>query len=290
MRSGRTRVEGVDLYYEVRGDGGSPVLLIPGANGDGDSYAAVADLLCDEFTVITYDRRANARSVAAGPINFEMSQQARDVAAVLDAAHQTGAAIVGSSSGGAIALAFALAFPHATRALIIHEPPLARLHPKSRRWQRFFAGVYQTSLWLGPAIGGIRFIVGIRVPVRRLVAAHRQAVRYAQDHPIPGPIQPRVSAADGIRVLLSHELLPVTNFLPDLDELRARQTLTVVAVSEMALEKSTWLAVITRVLSDRLACQLSVAPGHHGSYEDVPDEWAAWLRTTLRNVQPPGSA
>ena len=205
------------------------------------------------------------------------------------AAHQTGAAIVGSSSGGAIALAFALAFPHATRALIIHEPPLARLHPKSRRWQRFFAGVYQTSLWLGPAIGGIRFIVGIRVPVR-LVAAHRQAVRYAQNHPIPGPIQPRVAASVGIQVLLNHELLPVTNFLPDLDELRARQTLTVVAVSEMALEKSTWLAVITRVLSDRLACQLSVAPGHHGSYEDVPDEWAAWLArpfaTCNHQVQP----
>lgn len=191
MRSGRTRVEGVDLDYEIRGDGGSPVLLIPGANGDGDSYAAVADLL---------------------------------------------------------------------------------------------------SLWLGPAIGGIRFIVGIRVPVRRLVAAHRQAVRYAQDHPVPGPIQPRVSAGEGIQVLVNHELLPVTNFLPDLAELRARQTSTVVAVSAMAVEKSTWLAVITRVLSDRLACRLSVAPGHHGSYEDIPDEWAAWLRTTLPSVQPPGSA
>ena len=53
--------EGDDLYYEVRGQG-QPQLLIAGANGNADRYAAVADILADEYKVITYDRRANARS------------------------------------------------------------------------------------------------------------------------------------------------------------------------------------------------------------------------------------
>src|SRR3954447_14877381 len=52
---------GTELYYETRGDG-PPVLLIMGATGDGGHFDALADLLADEFTVISYDRRGNGRS------------------------------------------------------------------------------------------------------------------------------------------------------------------------------------------------------------------------------------
>jgi pimeloyl-ACP methyl ester carboxylesterase len=74
--SGRATTEGDELYYEVRGQG-QPFLMISAGGGDGDSYAAVADLLCDEYKVITYDRRANARSTMNDPQNFEISQQSR---------------------------------------------------------------------------------------------------------------------------------------------------------------------------------------------------------------------
>jgi hypothetical protein len=49
-----TTANGVDLYYEVRGSG-PPVLLIMGSTGDGGHFDALADLLADEFTVITYE-------------------------------------------------------------------------------------------------------------------------------------------------------------------------------------------------------------------------------------------
>ena len=52
---------GADLYHEVRGSG-PPVLLIMGFTGDGGHFETLADLLADEFTVITYDRRGNGRS------------------------------------------------------------------------------------------------------------------------------------------------------------------------------------------------------------------------------------
>src|SRR4051794_32796984 len=51
-------VNGTELYHEVRGTG-PPVLLIMGATGDGGYFDKLADLLADEFTVITYDRRGN---------------------------------------------------------------------------------------------------------------------------------------------------------------------------------------------------------------------------------------
>ncbi len=107
MRAGRVTTEGDDLYYEVRGQGQRgekpPVVMIPGAGGDADRYTLVAEILADEYKVITYDRRANCRSTINDPQNFEISQQSRDVVAVLGAAGETSAFVFGNSSGAVIA-------------------------------------------------------------------------------------------------------------------------------------------------------------------------------------------
>jgi hypothetical protein len=41
-----------ELYYEMRGQG-QPLPMIPAAGGDGEYYAATADILSDENKVIT---------------------------------------------------------------------------------------------------------------------------------------------------------------------------------------------------------------------------------------------
>jgi pimeloyl-ACP methyl ester carboxylesterase len=108
MRSGRVTTEGDELYYEVHAEG-LPLLLIPGGGGDGGSYSLIADILSDQFKVITYDRRANARSTMNFPQNFEISQQSRDAVAVLRAVGETSAFVFGNSSGAIIALDMASA-------------------------------------------------------------------------------------------------------------------------------------------------------------------------------------
>jgi pimeloyl-ACP methyl ester carboxylesterase len=50
-----------ELYYEVRGDG-PPLLLMMDASGYGGVFGRFAELLADEFTVVTYDRRGNGQS------------------------------------------------------------------------------------------------------------------------------------------------------------------------------------------------------------------------------------
>ena len=61
-------VNGAELYHEVRGSG-PPVLLIMGATGDGGHFDTLADLLADEFTLITYDRcRPGGRCALPPPI------------------------------------------------------------------------------------------------------------------------------------------------------------------------------------------------------------------------------
>jgi pimeloyl-ACP methyl ester carboxylesterase len=158
----RVFAEGDDLYYEVRGKG-PPLLMIPGGGGDGSSYAAIADILAGEFKVITFDRRGNARSTLHDPQNFEIGQQSRDAVAVLRAAGETSAFVLGNSSGAVIALDMAKTQPQAVRAIVAHEPPLARLHPHARKWQRFFAGVYYTSFRYGATLAMARFAFGIGV-------------------------------------------------------------------------------------------------------------------------------
>ena len=73
---------------------GPPVLLIMGATGDGGHFDAFADLLADEFTVVSYDRRGNGRSpVPAGWQTTSPEEQADDAAALLEAL-ETGPAAV----------------------------------------------------------------------------------------------------------------------------------------------------------------------------------------------------
>ena len=52
---------GAQLSYELRG-AGVPLLLIMGASGCGGVFNRFADVLAEECTVVTYDRRGNGRS------------------------------------------------------------------------------------------------------------------------------------------------------------------------------------------------------------------------------------
>lgn len=68
VRSGLGRVNGTNLYQEVRGTGPG-LLCISGAFGDAGYWPSVADQLSDRFTVVSYDRRGNSRSAPAPPVS-----------------------------------------------------------------------------------------------------------------------------------------------------------------------------------------------------------------------------
>jgi len=278
VQSGRVTTEGDDLYYEVRGQG-PPLLLIPPAGGDGWLYASIAELLADTYKVITYDRRANARSTGHAPQNFEISQQSRDAVAVLRAVGEPSAFVVGNSSGAVIALDMAKTQPQAVRAVVAHEPPVARLHPQAKKWQRFFARVYLTALRFGSTLAALRFILGIQVPVRRLIAANREVNRHRQrsgEH--------YISAKDAIDVLLKQELLGVTNYLPDAELIKQNGVRVFMAVGEWAKRRQTWFAQTTYILAEQFGCELVTFPGHHAAFMDMPMEWAATLRRVLHKA------
>src|SRR5262249_7646069 len=137
MNTGRVETEGDELFYEVRGQG-QPLLMIPGGGGDAVFFSFVADILPDEYKVITYDRRGNSRTTRRDPKNFEISKQSRDAVAVLQSVGETAAFVFGNSGGAVIALDLAKTQPQAIKAAVVHEPPVVRVLPDGERWHRFF--------------------------------------------------------------------------------------------------------------------------------------------------------
>ena len=114
-------VNGATLYYEVRGEG-PPFLMIPGTPGYSGHYVPVAELLADEFTVVTYDRRGTTRSPSPhGWVGTSVREQADDAAALLESLELAPAAAFGLSSGGAILIDLVLRRPELLTGAVFHE-------------------------------------------------------------------------------------------------------------------------------------------------------------------------
>lgn len=279
---GRTATEGDELYFEVRGEG-VPLLMIAPAGGDGDYYHPLADMLCDVYKVITYDRRANARSTMNYPHSFDISQQSRDAVAVLRAAGESSAVVFGNSSGGTIALDMAKAQPQAVRAVIAHEPPVTAVLPNARKWKRFFAKCYLSSFRWGAAWGAFKFMAGAQINLLNIAKAQKKAGQYAKETRAWEDM-PHISVRDGLEYLMKQELLPVTNYMPDIEKIKQNNVKLFIGVGQWAFERKTWSAQASQLLAEKLACPLLVFPGGHGGYMEEPGLWSAIFKEILHKI------
>ena len=100
-----TSADGTRIAYDRDGDGPA-VILVGGAmqfrGFDPTTVEMAHQLAAHGFTVINHDRRGRGES--AGATEFSLAREIEDLAALIDGAGGT-AALYGSSSGGAIALA-----------------------------------------------------------------------------------------------------------------------------------------------------------------------------------------
>jgi pimeloyl-ACP methyl ester carboxylesterase len=268
LKTGCVTTEGDDIYYEVRGHD-QPLLMISGGGGDAGFFSLVADLLSDEYKVITYDRRGNSRSSRNEPQNFEISQQSRDAVAVLRAAGERSAFVFGNSGGAVIALDMAKTQPQAIRAAVVHEPPVLRVLPDSAKWRRFIAGLYQMSFRFGANIAMIRFALALGIPWRAFRSVPEDfATRNGKNH----------------EFFLKHEMLPFSNYKPDVATIKRNGVKLFMAAGNMTLDKQKFYGRTAPILADMLDCLMVVFPGHHLSYFDMAGEWSATLRDVLHRA------
>ena len=117
---------GIEWYCELRGSGPA-IVLIPSGEGDCGNFAAVAEALADEFTVLTFDTPGFSRS-AAPPESGAISalKLADQIAALVSSLSLAPAAFYGCSSGGIAALSLAADHPELVRNAIVHEAALVQ--------------------------------------------------------------------------------------------------------------------------------------------------------------------
>lgn len=111
-------VRNADLFYKERGSG-PPILLIHSTGTNADMWGSVFEKLATRNRVIAYDRRGFSRSQQQ-PVS-DLHQHAEDAATLLDHLNATPATLVGSGSGGIIALDVALHHPELVAAVVLCE-------------------------------------------------------------------------------------------------------------------------------------------------------------------------
>ena len=283
-RDGTVSTEGDDLYYKVRGKG-KPLLFIAPGGGNGDGYYSVAQILSDKYKVITYDRRANTRSTMNFPNKFDLRQQSRDAIAVLKAAGEETAIVIGNSSGAVIALDLATAYPEAIYAGVIHEAPIPSVLPgdEPKKWSEFFQSCYSHAERKGASAGAMKFYFGVELPAIRLMAATLKVLKYEKQEPPTCNVK-RITSKAASEFLIFNELLPVTGYKPDFDTLKANGVKLYIACGQYGLNKNTWYARAAKIMADRLTCEFVTFPGHHGEYMSNPTAWAKAVRETVQKA------
>src|SRR5918996_3318459 len=127
-------VNGVDLYYEAHGEGW-PILGIHGTPSSALLWVDAARELARLGMCIIYDRRGFIRSERPEPFEtMDLGDHVDDAAALLDALSAPPAVVIGRSTGGEIALAFAHRFPAKVKALVLLEPAVFTVDAEAAGW------------------------------------------------------------------------------------------------------------------------------------------------------------
>jgi 3-oxoadipate enol-lactonase len=104
-------VNGIDIHYQLEGDGPETIVLINGLADDLETWVLqVDDLLAAGYRVLRFDNRGvGSTSKPAGPYSSRLL--ADDAKALVDSLGITGFHLMGVSMGGMIAQEYALAYP-----------------------------------------------------------------------------------------------------------------------------------------------------------------------------------
>jgi pimeloyl-ACP methyl ester carboxylesterase len=114
-------VNGVQLFNELTGETGPPVVFVHGAWGSHHSWDGIVPAFAETHQVLTYDRRGHSRSERP-PGDLLVRNDEADLAALIEALDLAPAHVVGNSLGSLIAMRAAGSRPDLLRSLIAHEP------------------------------------------------------------------------------------------------------------------------------------------------------------------------
>ncbi len=133
----KTRVNGVDLWYEFSGEG-ETVVQVGGAVSAHEGYATITPELSRHYRVLDYDHRGYGQSDRPDQ-RYTIEVWSADLAGLLDALDVERVHVHGGSMGSFIALDFAARFPERVDRLLLGAGAVAKCDAMSvhmfRVWQ-----------------------------------------------------------------------------------------------------------------------------------------------------------
>jgi len=114
------KLNGIDIYYEERGDG-FPVVMTHGLGDCAELWAGLAGALADTYRTVSWDMRGHFRSEAPDDLAlYTQDIVVEDLRALCDHLGIERACFGGHSLGGYTALRFYEKYPQRVAALVLH--------------------------------------------------------------------------------------------------------------------------------------------------------------------------
>jgi pimeloyl-ACP methyl ester carboxylesterase len=115
-------VNALRLHYLDWGNPDAPaVVCVHGYTGSAQAFNGLARQLCDRFHLIAPDVRGHGESAWSPRVEYQYADQAGDLAAFVDQLGLDRFVLIGTSMGGIIAMAYAVAHPERLRVLVIND-------------------------------------------------------------------------------------------------------------------------------------------------------------------------
>jgi pimeloyl-ACP methyl ester carboxylesterase len=263
-------VPGARLHYEVRGSG--PLVLVIGSPMASAEFAPLADALATDHTVVTYDPRGIANSTIDDPTQDSTPElRADDIAAILDDLGAASADVFGSSGGAVTGLALVARHPGRVHTLVAHEPPLLELLPDAAQQRTNTEAIIDTFHTDGLQAAWYQFMV---------TAGFDMSAPDDGGAPVhPEPPEPSEQELREAARFFDHELRATTQYLPDVEALKASPSRVVVGIGVDSGHLLTYST--SAALAELLGSAPVEFPGDHGGFMGAPAEFADTLRTVL---------
>jgi pimeloyl-ACP methyl ester carboxylesterase len=176
----KLRIEDIELYYEVHGQG-EPVLLIHGLGSSARDWELQVPAFAERYQVVAFDVRGHGQSdKPPGPYSVPLF--AHDAAALVRALDIAPAHVVGISMGGMIAFQLAVDEPDLVRSLVIanagSELVVRTLKDRMNVWQRQLLVPLLGMRRVGEALSRRLFIKPEQEALRQMCAK-----RWAENDP-----------------------------------------------------------------------------------------------------------
>ncbi|WP_049567719.1 alpha/beta fold hydrolase [Nonomuraea sp. SBT364] len=273
--TGRLRVDGATLHYEVRGRG-PLLLLIPGGAGDAASFDGIAGELAADHTVAAYDARGMSRSPLDDPrATQHVARHADDAFRLLELlSPDAPARVAGCSSGAIVALHLLTAHPGRLERVVAHEPPVVEVLPDAAGHRAMLARVQDTFRREGLMPAVAEFAAALRRPGAGEPARAEAAVE----------LPPRAAARAertmaNMPYFLGRIVPSFMAYTPDLERLAALSDRLVLAGGADSRGELPYRPAA--LLAERFGRELVHFPGGHTGLSTHPAGFAELLRKVL---------